>query len=83
MEPIILFSSTGAHTEITKELKTRLSESITIQGTLKYDAFIPNENGQLQLKNFLFVTKFDLLFKKVVKPAVQNTTKNAKKRRTT
>ena len=49
-ETIILFISTEAHTEITKELKTRFSESITIPGTLNYHASIPNENGQLQLK---------------------------------
>ena len=69
-ETIILFSSTEAHTEITKELKTRFSESITIPGILKYHAFILNENGQLQLQKFSFATKFDLFPKKAVKPAV-------------
>ena len=73
----------GAHTEITKELKTRFSESITIPGTLKCHAFIPDENGQLQLKKFSFATKLDLFPKKAVKPAVQKTHKKAKKRRKT
>ena len=77
-ETVILFSSTEAHTEVTKKRKSRFSESITIPGTLKYHVFIPIENGQLQLKKFSFATKFDLFPKKNVKPAVQKTQKNAK-----
>ena len=78
-ETVILSSSTDAHTEITKELRTRFSESITIPGTLKYHAFISNENGQLQLKKFSFATKIKLFPKKAVKPAVKKNTKKTQK----
>ena len=78
-ETVIRFSSTEAHTEITKELKTRFSESITIPGTLS--AFIPNDNVQLQLKKISFATKFDPFPKKAVTPVVQKTQKNAKKQK--
>ena len=63
-ERVILFNSRETHTEITKQLKTRFSESITIPGTLKYHAFIPNENGLLQLNKFSFATKFNLFLRK-------------------
>ena len=33
----------------------------------QFQAIIPNENGQLQLKKFSFATKLDLFPKKVVK----------------
>ena len=52
-----------------KELNTVFSKLITIPGTLKYHTFIPNANGQLQLKKFSFATRFGLILKKTANPA--------------
>ena len=59
------------------------SANQSIPGTLKYHAFIPNENSQLQLKKFSFATEFDLFSKKAVTHAVQKTQKTQKNKKET
>ena len=59
-ETEIFFSTKKNHALATELLKARFEKAVTIPGTLQYHAFIPTQDGKLQLKKFSFSEKWEI-----------------------
>lgn len=79
-EIIISFSPKEDNIKIPKKRKTIFTEAITISGTLKYHAFIINENGQPKLKQKLPLQQNMICFLRKSKSLKFREAKNAREK---